>query len=52
MNGQAYGNVGLSMGYPGMNYSLTGAMSGLSKVLPELLASPPACSCIAMSSLS
>ena len=30
--GQAYGNVGLSMGYPGMNYSLTGAMSSLSKV--------------------
>eukprot|EP00291_Cryptomonas_curvata_P024895 CAMPEP_0172173074 /NCGR_PEP_ID=MMETSP1050-20130122/12824_1 /TAXON_ID=233186 /ORGANISM="Cryptomonas curvata, Strain CCAP979/52" /LENGTH=397 /DNA_ID=CAMNT_0012844733 /DNA_START=789 /DNA_END=1979 /DNA_ORIENTATION=- len=27
----AYGNVGLSLGYPGMNYSLTGAMSSLSK---------------------
>ena len=28
----AYGNVGLSLGYPGMNYSLAGAMSSLSKV--------------------
>ncbi len=30
--GQAYGNVGLSMGFPGKDYSLVGAMSPVSKV--------------------